>query len=132
MLKTVLGVLFISAGLWAQTSQINGVVRDPSGSVMPGAAIKTTQTATGVVRTATSGTDGSYAIPNLPTGPYMVEVTKEGFSKFVQTGIVLEVASSATLDVAMRVGAVSEQVTVEATTLSVETRSNSIGQVVDN
>jgi hypothetical protein len=132
MLKAVFGVLFMSAAVWAQTSQINGVINDSSGSVIPGAAIKVTQTATGVVRTATSGTDGGYAIPNLPTGPYMVEVTKEGFSKFVQTGIVLEVASSATLDVAMRVGAVSEQVTVEATTLSVETRSNSIGQVVDN
>ena len=132
MLKTVFGVLFVSAAMWAQTSQINGVVKDSSGSVMPGAAIKATQTATGVVRTATSGTDGSYAIPNLPTGPYLVEVTKEGFSRFVQMGIVLEVASNATLDVAMKVGAVSEQVTVEATTMQVETRTNSIGQVVDN
>src|SRR5690242_14208270 len=132
MLKTVFGILFMSAALWAQTSQINGVINDSTGSVIPGAAIKVTQTATGVVRTTTSGTDGSYVIPSLPTGPYLVEVTKEGFSRFVQTGIVLEVASSATLDVAMKIGAVSEQVTVEATTLQVETRTNSIGQVVDN
>ena len=132
MLKTVFMILFMSAATWAQTSQINGVVKDSSGSVMPGAAIKVTQTATGVVRIATSGSDGGYVIPNLPTGPYLVEVTKDGFSRFVQTGIVLEVASSATLDVNMKVGAVSEQVTVEATTLQVETRTNSIGQVVDN
>ena len=132
MFKTVFGVLFIAAATYAQTSQINGTVRDATGSVMPGAAIKATQTATGAVRTATSGTDGGYAIPNLPTGPYMVEVTKEGFSRFVQTGIVLEVASNAALDVIMKIGAVSEQVTVEATTLQVETRTNSIGQVVDN
>lgn len=130
--KIVFGVLFMAAAAWAQTSQINGIIRDASGSVMPGATIKATQTATGVVRTATSGTDGSYSIPNLPTGPYLVEVTKEGFSRFVQTGIVLEVASSSALDVAMKVGTVSEQVTVEATTMQVETRTNSIGQVVDN
>jgi len=130
--KLVFGVLCMSAATLAQTSQINGVIKDATGSVMPGAAIKVTQTATGVVRTATSGTDGGYAIPNLPTGPYMVEVTKEGFSRFVQTGIVLEVASNSTVDVPMKVGAVSEQVTVEATTMQVETRTNSIGQVVDN
>jgi len=132
MLKTVFGVLFTAVAVCAQTSQINGTVRDATGSVMPGAAIKATQTATGAVRTATSGTDGGYAIPNLPTGPYLVEVTKEGFSRFVQTGIVLEVASNAALDIIMKIGAVSEQVTVEATTLQVETRTNSIGQVVDN
>jgi len=91
MLKTVFGVLFTAVAVCAQTSQINGTVRDATGSVMPGAAIKATQTATGAVRTATSGTDGGYAIPNLPTGPYLVEVTKEGFSRFVQTGIALEV-----------------------------------------
>ena len=132
MLKTVFGILLMSAAVWAQTSQVNGVIKDSTGAVMPAASIKATQTATGVVRTATSGADGSYAIPNLPSGPYMVEVTKEGFSRFVQTGIVLEVASNSTLDVGMKVGAVSEQVTVEATTMQVETRTNSIGQVVDN
>ena len=105
--KIVFGVLFMSAAMWAQTSQINGIIRDATGSVIPGAAIKVTQTATGVVRTTNSGTDGSYVIPSLPTGPYLVEVTKEGFSRFVQTGIVLEVASNATLDVAMKIGAVS-------------------------
>jgi hypothetical protein len=133
MLKTVFGfLLLMSAAVFAQTSQINGVIKDSTGAIIPSAAIKATQTANGVVRTTTSGADGSYVLPNLPIGPYMVEVTKEGFSKFLQTGIVLEVASSSTLDVGLKVGAVSEQVTVESTSLSVETRTNSIGQVVDN
>jgi hypothetical protein len=130
--KFVFGVLLVSASLWAQTSQINGVVKDTSGSVIASATVKATQTATGVVRTTTSGADGGYVLPNLPTGPYMVEVTKEGFSRSVQTGIVLEVASSSTVDVSMKIGAVSEQVTVEANAMQVETRTNSIGQVVDN
>ncbi len=131
-IRVLLGVIFTSLGLWAQTAQISGTVRDATGAVVPGAAIKATQTATGVVRTTTSGADGGYVLPNLPIGPYMVEVTKEGFSRFVQMGIVLEVATNPTLDFSMKVGAVSEQVTVEASTLQVETRTNSIGQVVDN
>src|SRR5207253_8023580 len=104
--------------------------RDSSGLAVPGAAIKATQTATGVVRTTTSGADGGYVLPNLPIGPYLVEVTKEGFNKYAQTGIVLQVDSNPTVDISLKVGAVTEQVTVEANVAQVETRTTSIGQVV--
>ncbi|HEV3333302.1 MAG TPA: carboxypeptidase regulatory-like domain-containing protein [Bryobacteraceae bacterium] len=123
--------LLTLASAWAQTSQISGIVRDASGLPIPSAAIKVTQTATGVVRTATSGAAGEYVLPNLPIGPYLLEVTKEGFAKYAQTGIVLQVDTAPTVDVSMKVGAVSEQVTVEANAAQVESRSTSIGQVVD-
>jgi len=125
-------LLLASVGMWAQTSQINGIVKDSTGASIPGAAIKATQTATGQVRTTTSGGDGGYVLTNLAVGPYLLEVAKEGFSKFVQSGLVLQVDSSPTVDVTMQVGAVSEQVTVESGALQVETRSTTIGQVVDN
>ena len=128
----VAGLAFTAIAAWAQTSQISGTIKDPSGSAIPGAAIKATQTATGVVRNATSGADGNYALPNLPIGPYQIEVTKEGFSRSVQTGIVLQVESNPTVDVGLQVGAVSEQVSVEASAAEVETRSTSIGSVVTN
>ena len=92
---------------WAQTAQIIGIIKDPTGSAVPGAAIKATQTATGVVRNATSGANGDYALPNLPIGPYQLEVTKEGFSKYSQTGIVLQVDSNPTVDVGLQIGAAS-------------------------
>src|ERR1700704_5385345 len=86
-----LGSSVTSTVAWAQTtSQVKGTVRDSSGLPVPGAAVKATQTATGAVRTVTSGADGAYVLTNLPTGPYMVEITKDGFSKYVQTGIVLQ------------------------------------------
>ena len=126
-------ILFLSsAAALAQTAQINGTIRDATGLPVPGASVKATQTATGVVRTTNSGADGGYVLPNLPIGPYVVEVTKEGFSKYAQSGIVLEVDSNPTVDIAMRVGAVTEQVLVEADAAQVETRTTSIGQVVDN
>jgi hypothetical protein len=129
--RTLCGILLISAAAWAQTAEINGTVRDSSGLAIPGASVKATQTATGIVRTTTSGADGSYLLPNLPIGPYLVEVTKEGFTKYAQTGIVLQVDTNPTVDVAMRVGSVTEQVVVEANAAQVETRTTSIGQVVD-
>src|SRR5262252_2933825 len=119
--------------VWAQsTAQINGTVRDASGLAVADATVKVTQTATGAVRTATSGTDGAYVLANLPIGPYLLEVTKEGFTKYAQSGIVLQVDSNPTIDVAMKVGSVTEQVTVQADANMVETHSTGVGTVVDN
>ena len=126
---------FLTSGAWAQavsTAQINGNVRDASGLAVPGAEIKATQTSTGLVRTTSTGGDGSYLLLNLPIGPYQVEVSKEGFSKYVQSGIVLQVDSNPTMDVALRVGSVNEQVIVQADAALVETHSTGIGTVVDN
>ena len=126
-------VCFLNAAVvFAQTAQINGTIKDSTGLAVPGATIKATQTATGVVRTAESGADGGYVLPNLPVGPYLLEVSKEGFSTFAQTGIVLQVGTNPTIDISLRVGQVSEQVTVEAGAAQVETTSNTVGQVVDN
>src|SRR5579864_4259710 len=129
-----LSALLLAGAVWGQTStsQMNGTVRDASGLAVPSAEVKVTQTATGASRTALSGADGVYVLPNLPIGPYVLEVTKEGFSKYVQSGIVLQVDSNPTIDPVLKVGAVSEQVMVQADASLVETHSTGVGQVVDN
>ncbi|MFY9689491.1 MAG: TonB-dependent receptor [Candidatus Acidiferrales bacterium] len=111
------------------TSQIRGTIVDATGAPVPGAQISLTQTATGAVRTATSGTDGDYLLPELPVGPYQLSVTKEGFSKYVQNGIVLEVGVNPTIDVSLKVGTMSQEVTVEAQATMVDTQNTGIGQV---
>jgi len=113
-------------------SQIQGVVTDASGSAIPEAQIKATQTDTGTVRTVTAEANGSYVLANLPIGPYRLEVTKPGFAAFVQTGIVLQVATSPTIDVILKVGAVNEQVQVVANALQVETEATGVGNVMEN
>jgi hypothetical protein len=118
---------------WAQavsTSQINGTIQDSSGLAVPGAQVTATQTDTGAVRTVTSGPDGSYVLLSLPVGPYSLQVTKEGFAKYLKTGIVLQVASNSTVPITLKVGAVSEQVRVEANAALVETQSTGVGQVI--
>ena len=70
--------------------------------------------------------------PNLPIGPYTLDITKDGFAKFVQNGIVLQVDSNPTIDASLKVGAVNDAVTVEADAGMVETHSTGIGTVIDN
>jgi hypothetical protein len=77
-------------------------------------------TDTGAIRTTTSGPDGVYVLPNLPIGFYRLEIGKQGFNTYVQTGIVLQVATNPAVDVTLRVGAVSEQVEVEANAAPVD------------
>ena len=118
---------------WAQaTSQIQGTVQDASGAAVPGTQVKATQTETGATRTATSAADGTYVLPNLPLGPYRLEVTKQGFSSYVQTGIVLQVGVNPTVDVALKVGNVTESVQVDAAATLVETQATGVGQVLEN
>ena len=126
-------LLIVSITAWAQsTAQIHGTVRDASGAAVPGADIKATQTDTGATRATTSAPDGGYVLAALPVGPYRLEITKAGFATAIQAGVALQVDTDPGIDVALKVGAVSEQVTVEANAALVETRSSGIGEVVQN
>src|ERR1700730_4896289 len=134
IVRILFGVFATCAFGWAQgsTAQINGTVSDASGLAVAGAEVRATETATGAVRTGISGAAGAYVLANLPTGPYRLEVSKPGFARYVQSGIVLEVSSNPTIDVALKVGAVTEQVLVEANAAQVETQATGVGQVIDN
>src|SRR6185503_8761801 len=103
------------------TAQINGTVIDSTGLAVPAAEIKATQTATGLVRTASSSDSGGWVLPNLPVGPYLIEISKNGFTKYVQSGIVLQVDANPTVDATLKVGSVTEQVLVQADAAMVET-----------
>lgn len=119
---------------WGQAvsgSQISGVVRDASGGVLPGAAVTATNTATGLAQTVFANEQGAYVIPNLPVGPYRLTVSLDGFSTYVQEGIVLQVNSNPTIDVALSVGAIGEEVNVVAAAAMVDTRSTGVGQLIE-
>jgi carboxypeptidase family protein/TonB-dependent receptor-like protein len=112
-------------------SQISGTVKDATGLAVPGAQVTVTQTDTGLSRTTVSGGSGAYSLPSLPIGPYRIEVRKEGFTTFIQTGIVLQVDTAPTIDPVLTVGAVSQAVEVQAAAAMVESHSSGVGQVVN-
>src|SRR5690349_16928138 len=96
----VVTVLFASSVAAAQlsTAQLSGRITDQSGAVLPGVTVTATQTETGVTRSVTTDASGAYVLPNLPTGPYRLEAMLQGFRTYSQTGIVLQVAASPTVN----------------------------------
>src|SRR5215831_5444472 len=129
-------IIFLSFGatmVWAQaTAQISGSVKDQTGAVLPGVEVTATQTATGAKRTAVTDETGSYILQNLPIGPYNFEAALPGFKAYVQSGIVLQVGTTPTVNAVLEVGQVSDQVEVKADASLVEARSSGVGNVIDN
>ena len=139
ILRTVLVALLISVAAVSAAraqavagSQVSGVVKDSSGGVLPGVEVTMSKTDTGTSRTVFTGSDGAYVFPNLAVGPYRLKVALQGFNTYVQEGIVLQVNSNPTIDVALTVGSIGEQVTVKAESPVIETRSTGVGQVINN
>jgi len=125
-------LLLTSALAWAQaTAELNGRVTDESGAVLPGVTVTVTQTETGFTRTVVTGGDGNYVITALPTGPYMLEISLTGFKSYEQTGLVLQVGATPTVNAALPVGNLEETVSVEAATPLVDVRSAGISEVVE-
>jgi Carboxypeptidase regulatory-like domain/TonB dependent receptor-like, beta-barrel/TonB-dependent Receptor Plug Domain len=113
------------------TASLGGTVADPSGAVVAGAAVTARNTGTGLTYNANSGTSGEYLFPALPVGTYDLTVTKAGFETYVQNGIELTVNQAATQSVVLKVGAVTERVTVQGRAPLVTTRSATTGQLVN-
>src|SRR4051812_44328656 len=112
---SALFVLFLSAGIvfgQGPVGTLSGTITDPAGSVVPGATVIATNTATGVETTTTSTNTGTYTLPYLPAGTYKLRVTAAGFRTATAENIVLRVAQTQTADIKLEVGAITEQVTV--------------------
>jgi hypothetical protein len=126
-----------STRLLAQASsgavaQISGSVSDPAGAVVPGAQVTATQTSTGFTRVAVTGGDGSYVLPDLSIGPYKLQVVGSGFKTYSQTGIVLQVSDSVTVNIKLQIGSASQSITVSADASMVNTESSSVSTVIEN
>jgi Carboxypeptidase regulatory-like domain/TonB dependent receptor len=119
-------------GQAVNNAQIHGTITDSTGAAVIGAQIRATQTLTGLVRTTVSGSEGNYSLPNLPVGPYTLQVTSQGFQTHNQTGIVLQVDDNAKLDVALKVGVVTQTEEVHADAIMVKTEDTSVSQVIDH
>src|SRR2546427_7942429 len=113
------------------TGTILGVVKDSSGAVIPGASVTITNIDTSLTRTGASTEDGSYRFPALPVGHYRLEVTKEGFSALTRTGITLEVAQEARIDLILELGSPGQTVTVAEEAPLVQTSNSTLGGVVN-
>jgi hypothetical protein len=113
------------------TARLTGVVTDNNAAVVAGATVTVEQVTTGYRQTAKTGGAGDYLFPSLPVGGYQLTVEMSGFSSYVQNGLVLSVGQSASQNVTLSVGEVTQQVTVDANASLVTTDDASVGQLVN-
>ena len=108
--------LCLGAHLVAQTDRgtITGTITDPGNAVITGARITLKNVDTAATYETVTTDTGNYTLPSLPSGPYDLTVEASGFNRYIQTGINVQVAQTARIDIVMRVGSTSESVTVNA------------------
>jgi Carboxypeptidase regulatory-like domain/TonB dependent receptor len=126
------GILFVFP-VWSQSpnATINGQVLDPAGRVIVGAGIVIVNDTTGVKYFGSTNDDGIYVLPNLPPGPYRLQVSMLGFKTLIKPDIALNVQDALSINFTLPVGSLSETVTVEGGAPLVNTDSAAVSTVVD-
>ena len=133
-----LAVLFLSVFVFTLTTvaqvSINGSLRgrvnDPGNAAIAGAKLTLTNTATATTQTATSDGSGDYQFARVAPGVYTLTIEKDGFKRAQRESIVIAVNENAIADVALAVGAVSETVTIEGGTTTVQSQSVELSGLV--
>src|SRR4051812_27351178 len=112
------------------TASMKGTVRDTSGAVVPECTITMKNVETGMTRVAVTDANGSYNVTALPVGQYEVTAEKTGFKQSVRKGLNLVVAQQLSLDMALEIGGVEQQVTVTADAPLVNTTLSSTAGLI--
>ena len=110
--------MWLGAASWTSAQQtlggITGTVTDPSGSVLPDTQVTAVGDQTGLTRTVKTDGNGAYLFVNLPIGNFTLSFTHEGFNAEKIPAILVQADRTVTLNAQLKVGSVSESVTVEA------------------
>ena len=114
------------------TAALNGQVTDSSGSALVGAQVVALNAATNTPYSALTNEAGLYNFPTLLPGTYQLAVSKEGFQQVVRPGVELHVSDIIGLNFSLRVGSVTQMVTVEGGAPLVETTSSTLGGLVND
>jgi hypothetical protein len=118
--------------VFAQQGQINGVVSDNTGGVLPGVIVTAVESATGISQDTLSGANGRYQFPSLRPTIYEIRAELAGFRPVQRTGVVLLANQNLTLNVTLELGELAETITVAGETAQVDITSATIAEVVDH
>ena len=113
MWKWALFLLMAAVVCGQSLSSLSGAVTDPSGAVVPNAALTLLNAANGAKRAATSDSAGNYSFPQLTPGTYTLAVTAAGFRSLSLTGVAVQVQSPATRNLQLELSASADSVTVK-------------------
>ena len=130
-----LAMLLVMAPPWLGAqglSGITGTVTDPSGAVVPDAKVTVTNTATNVVHTALTASQGTYFITDLIPGTYTVKIEKSGFQTAVLQQVNVFVSQTATADATLSTGTANTTVEVTAPSITLQTDEPNLGTVIQS
>jgi len=113
------------------TGTISGIVTDPTGAAIPQAAVTITNTGTGCVTNVKTGNDGSYTVPALPFGTYVVSATAGQFNKNTSNELRLNVGTTVRVDLKLAVAAASESIEVTGTATTVNLSNATSGTTLN-
>lgn len=114
-------LLIVPAASAQSTATISGIVTDASGAVVPGADITATNQKSGDQRKTITSSEGYFSIPLLPVGIYKLTAAATGFATYQATDIALNTSDSKTVNITLKMGAISETVEVSAAVMEVAT-----------
>jgi hypothetical protein len=131
--EVILGLLMLFVGIChAQfTSNVQGIVQDPSGAVVPKATVTISNNGTGETRTATSEENGDFRFLSLAPGAYKLKVEASGYS-VSETAVTLLTEQNLNVPVTLKVGAVTEAVTVTTASPLVDTADSRTQMTLEN
>ena len=134
-MRITLAVLFLfavcsSAFAQSPTGSIGGIVFDPDAKIITGAEIIIVNDLTRVQYETKTNNEGIYSVPNLPPGPYRVQVSKVGFKTLIKPDIILNVQDAITINFTLPVGAESISVTVESGAPLVNATDGAVSTVI--
>ena len=134
VLLCILVLTSAATSAFAQADQgaIVGVVQDSTGAVIPNAQVTLTNPDTGLVLKATSDSSGNYVFSPIKIGTYNVEATAPGFSPTRSEGIQLHVQDRAEVNLQLKTGSATTEVTVTTGPALLQTEEGSTGQVIES
>ena len=116
----------------SSTAELGGQVTDQAGALVAGAKVGVRNVANGEMRQVQTDTSGDYLVTQLAPGAYELLVEGQGFRRFVQSGIDLQVGQRARIDARLTLGAVTESIEVTANATLLDTADAALGQAVEN
>lgn len=131
-LLPILSLLLIAAPLAAQRTNgsIRGTVTDESGAVLPGVTVTASQPETGFSQVAVTGAGGGFVFSSLPLGMYSISMALDGFKTYVVNDVELNVADILRIDGQLELGAITDEVTTVADSISVKTIGGEVSGIL--
>ena len=132
VLLSAIVLSFLSTPAFAQQGQINGVVTDSSGGVVPGVNVTAVEEETGLSRETLTGANGLYTFPSLRPATYEIRAALTGFRSIRRTGIQLLASQNLSLNLTLELGELSETVSVAGNAVQVDLTTATLSEVVDH